>query len=208
MTCVFSCTNIPWYSKNQRVLYAENLNNNKFFKMHFNWFYPFKWRCICRYIHICTGVDKWNVTPCWGYKWKVRSREGVVKVVGVPGGRPKFKGKTWILRGVTIKSTGNPGGVNSKKINILNMWVQFSRSVGKYTNLHFVVSSWKPEVVYKLTSILQLTYATRVLRESLILFIYKCLFKIATSILVKISELLLFSVLSSLWNTPKRSLWN
>ena len=104
MTCVFSCTNIrcdtniPWYSKNQRVLYAENLNNNKFFKMHFNWFYPFKWRCICRYIHICTGVDKWK-TPCWGYKWKVRSREGVVKVVGVPGGRPKFKGKTWILRG-------------------------------------------------------------------------------------------------------------
>ena len=41
-----------------------------------------------------------------------------VKVVGIPGGIPKFEEKTWISRGVNenefqgvmVKSTGNSGG--------------------------------------------------------------------------------------------------
>ena len=58
-----------------------------------------------------------------------------MKVVRIPGCMSKFEGKTRIIKGVNakkwkiprviIKMTGNPEGVNFKKIDILNRGYNF-----------------------------------------------------------------------------------
>ena len=58
-----------------------------------------------------------------------------MKVVGIPGGKPKIEEITWISRGsmqknrkfqrVTVNSNRNAGGINLKKIDIVNRGVCF-----------------------------------------------------------------------------------
>ena len=76
-------------------------------------------------VSLCS-IDEFKELNLWAFEdINGKFQGGRVKVVGIQGGLSKFKGKTWISRGVNakkvkisrgvmIKLTGNPGGSTSK----------------------------------------------------------------------------------------------